>query len=105
MTPPVAPPASPTAPACEGLLTGLVLRCARGETQALGTLFDLTYALVAASLRRRIATEATEDVLVEVFQDVWRSAPAFRPGRQDPLAWLLGIAEAAVGPRPALVAS
>jgi DNA-directed RNA polymerase specialized sigma24 family protein len=101
-TPPSPSPRAPSA--CEGLVSGLLVRCARGETAALGTLFDLTYGLVAATLGRR-AAEETDDLVVEVFQDVWRHAPAFRPGLQDPLAWLLGIADATVAPRHSLVAS
>ena len=96
--------------ACEGLVTGLVVRSARGETAALGVLFDLTYGLVAATLRRRLPVPTLDadldDLVVEVFHEVWRSAPSFRPGRHDPLSWLLGIADAAVpATGPALVAS
>ena len=35
---------------CPGLVSALVLRCARGDRAALGTLFDLLYAPVAATV-------------------------------------------------------
>jgi hypothetical protein len=108
-TAPTAPPGLPPS-ACEGLVGGLVVRCGRGETDAMGTLFDLLYGVVAATLRRRVPARDVDDAVVEVFQEVWRAAHAFRAGQQDPIVWVLRIADGTARPappamRPALVAS
>ncbi|WP_134742431.1 hypothetical protein [Nocardioides sp. 503] len=107
----------PAASPCEGMLSGLLVRCGRGDQASLGTLFDLLHGVVGATVRRRLSRRATpedahaavEDAVVGVFHDVWRRAPLFRAGAEDPLLWVLRLADETVdpapAPRPALVAS
>jgi DNA-directed RNA polymerase specialized sigma24 family protein len=88
-------------PHCPGFVTALVLRCARDDRAALGTLFDLLYAPVAATVRRP-GTER-DDLVAEVFHDVWANANHFRRG-EDPVAWVLGIARQRAAHAPSAMA-
>lgn len=103
--PRVGSPQSPSG--CAGIVSDLLVRCGRGEVPALGSLFDVMYGVVVATLRRRLPAAAeTDDLVVEVFHDIWLAAPSFRAGRQNPVVWVLEVTEAAVRPtRPTLVAS
>ena len=68
----------------------LVGRVARGDEGAFGQLYD-AYAGLAFGLIRRILREkeAAEEVLQEVFWQVWREAGTFDPARGSAEAWLL----------------
>ncbi|WP_193614245.1 hypothetical protein [Nocardioides lijunqiniae] len=98
---------------CEGVLSGLVARCGRGDRDSLGTLFDLTHGIVSATVRRRLSADTArrdlDDAVVEVYREVWRRAPQFRVGVDDPLRWMLDSvdrgARSAALPRPFPVAS
>lgn len=86
---------------CPGFVTDLVLRCARGDRAALGVLFDLLHAPVAATVGT--PEVARDDLVVEVFRDVWLRAPAFRRG-DDPVAWVLELARSTALRSPAALA-
>ncbi len=86
---------------CPGLVTALLLRCARDDRSALGVLFDLLYAPVAATVGGTGAER--DDLVVEVFQDVWLRANSFRRG-DDPVAWVLDLARSTASRSPAAVA-
>ncbi|MCW2852502.1 MAG: Sigma-70 region 2 [Nocardioides sp.] len=109
--PPRGAASSQTPSPCEGLLSGLVARCGRGDPGSLGTLFDLLHGVVSVTVRRRLPvgalTEDTDDLVVGVFHEVWRRAPLFRAGEDDPLRWVLQLADQTPrpAPRPALVAT
>src|SRR5262245_58641179 len=68
----------------------LVARVARGDEGAFGQLYD-AYAGLAFGLIRRILRqkEAAEEVLQEVFWQVWREAGTFDAARGSAEAWLL----------------
>jgi RNA polymerase sigma-70 factor (ECF subfamily) len=68
----------------------LVARVARGDEAAFGQLYD-AYAGLAFGLIRRILREkeAAEEVLQEVFWQVWREAGTFDAARGSAEAWLL----------------
>ncbi|WP_309648294.1 hypothetical protein [Nocardioides sp.] len=83
----VVPPLDP----CAGLISALVLRCAGGERDALGTLVDLFYAPVLAAVAPQGHSDADADQVVEVFHEVWRRAPGFEAGH-DPVTWILDVA-------------
>lgn len=86
---------------CPGFVTDLVLRCARGDRAALGVLFDLLHSPVAAVVGT--PGVARDDLVVEVFRDVWQRAPAFHSG-DDPVTWVLELARSTARSSPAGVA-
>lgn len=75
---------------CQGLITNLVLRCGRGDEAALGSLFDLTFFLVAAAVDRgSLSATGVDDEVVEAFRRIWRRSPGYRPTERGVLAWVL----------------
>jgi RNA polymerase sigma-70 factor (ECF subfamily) len=71
----------------------LVRRMALKDPSALEAFYD-RYHRVAFSLVLRIVRvrQEAEDVLAEVFWQVWRQSARYTPSRGKPLAWLLTIA-------------
>jgi RNA polymerase sigma-70 factor, ECF subfamily len=71
-------------------LMALVLR---RQEAALGTIYD-RYARLVYAVALRIAgdRETAEEVVQDVFQNVWQAAGSFQPGVGSFVAWLLGIA-------------
>jgi RNA polymerase sigma-70 factor (ECF subfamily) len=67
----------------------LLRRLSGGDQSALGEFYDLYAGLVNGIALRmlRDATEA-EDVVQEVFLQVWRQAARYDPGRGTPEAWI-----------------
>jgi RNA polymerase sigma-70 factor, ECF subfamily len=67
----------------------LVVAIARGERPALGALYD-KYATFLMSLAIRIVKDRreAEDLLHDVFLEVWRSAVDYDPGRGRVRTWL-----------------
>jgi RNA polymerase sigma-70 factor (ECF subfamily) len=78
----------PVDPSDEALLT----RISRGESDALGVLYD-RYARVATAIAFRVLGEhgAAEDVVQEAFLAVWRRVDSFDPSRGSVRCWLLTI--------------
>jgi RNA polymerase sigma-70 factor (ECF subfamily) len=68
----------------------LIARIARGDREAFGRFYD-AFAGIAFGLIRRILGDqgAAEEVLQDVFWQIWREAPRFDPRRGTPEAWLL----------------
>ena len=68
----------------------LLARIARGDHEAFREFYD-AYASLAFGLIRRILRdrEAAEEVLQEVFWQIWCDAAAFDPRRGGPEAWLV----------------
>jgi RNA polymerase sigma-70 factor (ECF subfamily) len=68
----------------------VVREAARGEIQALATLYD-RYAGLLLGMARRILGEETaaEDLVQDVFMEVWRRAHAFDASRGSVRTWLL----------------
>lgn len=71
----------------------LLRRVASGDAKALGEFYDL-YAGLANGLALRILRNRTEaeDVVQEVFVQVWRQASRYDPLRGSPEAWLCTMA-------------
>jgi RNA polymerase sigma-70 factor, ECF subfamily len=70
----------------------LLARVARGDSVAHRLLFDRYHARVTAFLRRRLADAGLcEEVVSDVFFEVWRSASAWR-GESAVASWIFGIA-------------
>jgi RNA polymerase sigma-70 factor (ECF subfamily) len=71
----------------------LIRDAARGDQQALASLYDATSRTVYGLLLRILRDPATaEEVLFDVYAQVWRQAAAYSRERGKPLAWLTTIA-------------
>ena len=83
-------PHGPEAAALEALL---IERIARGDERALAELYD-RYARILFSLIARILRDPrdAEDVLQDVFLQVWRIADRFDPARGNAYRWLVTLA-------------
>jgi RNA polymerase sigma-70 factor, ECF subfamily len=68
----------------------LLARVARGDDDALGSLYD-RFGRVAYGLALRILRDErlAEDAVQEAFLAVWRQAASFRPERANARAWVL----------------
>lgn len=74
-------------------LAQLLSRIALGDRVAFATLYRLTSArLFGVVLRIQADRSAAEDVLQEVYVNVWRAAQSFNPTLSQPLTWLRSIA-------------
>lgn len=70
--------------------TELIAQIARGQQAALGALYDRHSSLLLAVLKRVLRdTQEAEDVLHEVFLEVWQHAADFDPGRGSVRSWLV----------------
>jgi RNA polymerase sigma-70 factor (ECF subfamily) len=86
-------PAAARAPApCAETDGALLSRVARGDGTAHRALFDRYRARVASFLQRRLCDRGLcEEVVSDVFFEVWRGAAAYR-GESPVSAWIFGIA-------------
>jgi RNA polymerase sigma-70 factor (ECF subfamily) len=70
----------------------LLERVARGDTAAHRAIFDRYQARVASFVRRRVGDDGLcEEIVADVFFEVWRSAESFRGDSAVP-SWIFGIA-------------
>jgi RNA polymerase sigma-70 factor (ECF subfamily) len=82
---------APSQPGVEGD-DALIERVARGDVAAHRLIFERYHARVAAFLRRRLTDAGLcEEVVSDVFFEVWRSAAAYR-GESAVASWIFGIA-------------
>jgi RNA polymerase sigma-70 factor (ECF subfamily) len=71
----------------------LLVRIAAGDDRAFGTLYDMLSPRVFGLILRVLVDRAqSEEVLQEVFLEVWQSAGAFAPNRGQGRSWVLTIA-------------
>lgn len=71
----------------------LLARTALGDRAAFSRLYERTSAhLFAAVLRIQRDRTLAEDLLQEIYVNVWRSAAGFDASRSQPLTWLTSIA-------------
>jgi len=71
----------------------LIRQIASGDPDALGKLYDSTNRAVFGLIVRILSDPATaEEVVLEVYTQVWRQASSYDPRRGTPSAWLLTIA-------------
>ena len=71
----------------------LVRAIAAGDTSAFGTLYMWTHGIVFTSILRITGNRRTaEELTVEVFQDVWRGAPAYDPAGDMVVGWVMNLA-------------
>lgn len=86
-------PAAVTAMPDEAALVALVARIRFGDAEALGQLYDLTVGRVhALALRVLGQPQDAEEVVGDVYLQVWKKAVAYCPERGAVLAWLLTLA-------------
>ena len=74
-------------------LNSLIIRVAAGDQLAMATLYQ-TSSRVVYGLLLRILNEhgLAEEVLLDVYMQVWRQAGSYDQGRGSPMAWILTIA-------------
>ncbi|MDB5947661.1 MAG: polymerase sigma-e factor sigma-24 [Ramlibacter sp.] len=70
----------------------LIRAAAHGDIAAFETLYNSTAGWLLGRVRRIVGDGHAEDVLAEVFLQVWRSLPVYEETRGEPLAWLATIA-------------
>ena len=74
-------------------LVALIRRVASGEQSAVTAVYDATNRLVFGLILRIVADRATaEEVLLDVYTQVWRQASTYDTSRGVPLAWIMTIA-------------
>jgi RNA polymerase sigma-70 factor (ECF subfamily) len=73
--------------------SALIQKVADGDQSALTTLYDASSRLVFGLILRIIGDRSTaEEVLLDVFTQVWRQASNFDLKRGAPMAWIMTIA-------------
>jgi RNA polymerase sigma-70 factor (ECF subfamily) len=71
----------------------LIKKVADGDQSALTALYDSTSRMVFGLVLRVVSDRSTaEEVLLDVYTQVWRQAKTYDTGRGAPLAWLMTIA-------------
>lgn len=71
----------------------LIKRVADGDQYALNNLYDSTNRLVFGLVLRILNDRSTaEEVMLDVYTQVWRQAALYDRGRGAPLAWIVTIA-------------
>lgn len=72
---------------------GWILAAASGDQEALGRLYDSTNRILFGLILRILRDRASaEEVLVDVYLQVWRRGETYSATKGSPLAWLLTIA-------------
>lgn len=69
----------------------MIEAAARGDVHAFEALYDATAAWLLSRVRRITGDAHAEDVLAEVYLQVWRSISVYDDCRGQPLAWLATI--------------
>ena len=74
-------------------LVALIARIQREAAAALGALYDRTSGRVYGLALRIVRTPAAaEEIVEDVFFQIWQQAARYDPARGRPLAWMLTIA-------------
>ena len=70
-----------------------IRRVAQGDQGALGELYDATSPMVLGLIQRILKDYPTaEEITLDVFRQVWRSAPTYTQEKGPPVTWLLMLA-------------
>ena len=70
----------------------LVKSIASGDQVALHSLYEQTHRVVFTLLVRITNRETAEELMVDVFHDVWRRAPSYDPANGSVLGWIMNQA-------------
>ena len=74
-------------------LVSLVARVANGDQSALAALYDATNLLICSLVLRVLGDmSSAEEVLIDVYTQVWRQAASYDANRGAPLTWIATIA-------------
>jgi len=74
-------------------LVSLVERVATGDQSALAALYDATNRLIYSLVLRVLGDmSSAEEVLIDVYAQVWRQAASYDANRGAPLAWMATMA-------------
>lgn len=74
-------------------LSGLLARTGLGDRAAFATLYERTSAhLLGVVMRIQRDRALAEDILQEVYVNVWRAAQSFDAAQSQPLTWLTSVA-------------
>jgi len=74
-------------------LEDFIRRAAKGDAPAIAALYDSTSRLVFGLIMRILGDRfAAEEVLLDVYTQVWRQASSYEEQRGTPLAWLMTMA-------------
>jgi RNA polymerase sigma-70 factor, ECF subfamily len=74
-------------------LVSLVERVATGDQSALAALYDATNRFIYSLVLRVLGDKGTaEEVLIDVYTQLWRQAASYDANRGAPLAWIATIA-------------
>ncbi len=74
-------------------LVELFSAISRGDERALATLYDQTHGWIHGLCARIVGDEqAAEEVTLDAYMQVWRTAGSYEPGRGSPMAWLVTVA-------------
>lgn len=74
-------------------LISVVQKIAQGDQTALAALYDSTHRLAYGLILRVLGdTSSAEEVLLDVYTQIWRQAANYDTSRGGPLAWLMTIA-------------
>ncbi len=80
-------------PAREATWGELITRCAKGDSDGLAALYDESSSLVYRVALRFVANPAdAEEVTMDVYQQVWRTAERYAGERGTVSAWLVTLA-------------
>src|SRR5436853_3533916 len=85
----IAPPLEPGAPSDFDLMKGIQA----GDADALSQLYDRYNGILKALILRVIHNEAeADDLLQEIFMEIWNQAKNFSPQKGKPLGWMVTLA-------------
>src|SRR6476659_7073755 len=85
----IAPPLEPGAPSDFELMKGIQV----GDADALSQLYDRYNGILKALILRVIHNEAeADDLLQEIFMEIWNQAKNFSAERGKPLGWMVTLA-------------
>lgn len=91
-TPPSAPVPATESDECDAELRRKVEAIRHGDEHALGRVYDLTVSRVyGLALRITGKAEAAEEVVEDVYMQIWRTAQDYHAERGKVIAWLLTI--------------
>ncbi len=100
MTEPITPKASMlSAPRSEEEIatqgredTEIMIRIQNGDEEALSELYDRYSGVLKSLIMRVIHNEAeSEDLLQEIFYEIWKQSPNYAPEKGKPLGWIVTL--------------